>query len=428
MPPIQPLTLRLNFSWTFIGNAVYAASQWGMLMMIAKLGSPEMVGQFSLGLAITAPIIMFTNLHLRVVQATDTKHQFLFSDYLGLRIVATGLALLVIVIITLLSDYRWETSLVILLFGLAKALESISDVLYGVVQQHERMDRMAVSMILKGLLSLLLLGIGVYVSHQVVWGVFGLVIAWGTLLFCYDLPNGALILKNSVPKQQAEIRPQWHLRKLVQLTRISLPLGFVMMLISLNTNIPRYFIEHYLGEKLLGIFAAIGYLMMLGNMIVNALGESACPRLAKYYAKSDQAAFRNLLLKLVGIGTLLGGIGVLISLVAGKQLLTIIYGSEYANHTNLFVWLMVIAAIGYVSSFLGYGMTAARYFRIQMPLFMIATVVSAISCFWLIPTQGLQGAIMALLISVIIQLGLSLAVVIHALYKSNTVMQREFEP
>src|SRR5262245_17210531 len=55
---LQPLSLRRNFSWSFAGNAVYAGCQWGMLMVMAKLGSPEVVGQFALGLAVTGPITM----------------------------------------------------------------------------------------------------------------------------------------------------------------------------------------------------------------------------------------------------------------------------------------------------------------------------------------------------------------------------------
>ena len=87
-------SLRANFSWTFVGNVIYAACQWAMLVVLAKLGSPEIVGQFALGLAITAPVIMLTNLQLRAVQATDAKRAYSFGDYLGLRLAVTPLALL----------------------------------------------------------------------------------------------------------------------------------------------------------------------------------------------------------------------------------------------------------------------------------------------------------------------------------------------
>ncbi|TAD84595.1 MAG: lipopolysaccharide biosynthesis protein, partial [Oscillatoriales cyanobacterium] len=190
MQQLKPLTLRRNFSWTFTGNLVYAASQWGMLVVLAKLGSPEMVGQFTLGLAVTAPVIMFTNLQLRSIQVTDAKGEYVFADYLGLRLIGTGLALLIIAGITLKAGYSWETSLVILAIGLAKAFESISDIFYGLIQQHERMDKIAIALMIKGPLSLLLLVIGVSVTGSVVGGAIGLAIAWGLILCFWDIRNG----------------------------------------------------------------------------------------------------------------------------------------------------------------------------------------------------------------------------------------------
>lgn len=395
-----------------MGNAVYAACQWGMLMVLAKIGSPAMVGQFTLGLAVTTPIVMFTNLQLRSVQVTDAKKEYCFSDYLGLRLISTTLALLVIGIISFLGGYRWETSVVIFLVGVAKAIESISDLFYGLIQQHERMERIAFSLMIKGPLSLLLLGMGVYRSGSIIWGVTGLVFAWTAMLFCYDIPNGALMLKHRL-----QMQPRWHLPSLLKLVWLCLPLGLVMMLISLNSNIPRYFIEGYLGERELGIFAAIAYLMVAGGMLVSALGESSISRLAKYYSAQNMRAFCILLLQLVGIAGLLGGIGVLAALLGGREILSLIYQAEYGEEINLFVWLMVAGGIGYISSFLGYGMTAARYFFIQIPLFITVASVSPIACLWLLPKLGLLGAAIALIIANTVQAVMSCAVIIYSLHR-----------
>src|SRR5215211_4678278 len=178
----SPPTLRRNFVWTFIGNGLYAAAQWGMLTVIAKIGNPEMVGQFALGFAIAAPVMLFSNLNLRGVQATDAKYLYRFGDYLALRLITTILALVVIWGITFFTGYRRETALVILLIALAKAFESVSDVFYGLLQQREYMDRIAKSMIIKGGLSLIALGVGVYLTDSVLWGVVGLGLAWALLL------------------------------------------------------------------------------------------------------------------------------------------------------------------------------------------------------------------------------------------------------
>jgi O-antigen/teichoic acid export membrane protein len=430
----RPLTLRKNFSWTFIGNVVYAVCQWGMLVVLAKLGSPEMVGQFTLGLAVTAPIIMFTNLQLRAVQATDAKQQFLFSDYLGLRLISTGLALVIITIICYSGTYQMETSLVIFLIGVAKAFESISDVFHGLIQQHERMDRIAISLMIKGPLSLLLLGIGVYLSGRVLWGVLGLLFAWVVVLFGYDIQQGVLILnantdipdrKIALNQESGSLRPHWHLKKHSRLFWLSLPMGFVMMLFSLNSNLPRYFIEQYLGERELGIFAAIAYLMMIGNIVVNALGQSAMPRLGKYYAAGEKIAFRKLMFKLVGIGLLLGGTLVLTAVIRGKEILMILYQPEYAQYTDLFVWLMVAAAISYISCFLGDAMTAARCFRIQVPLLILVTSTSAIASIWFIPSIGLQGAAIALIMGGSVQVVMSLGVIFYALRVFHKPTEKE---
>ena len=357
----RPLSLQSNFSWTFAGNVVYAACQWGMVIALAKMGSPERVGQFALGLAVTAPVIMFCNLQLRSIQATDALREYQFGHYLALRLVTTAMAVLVIAGIA--CGYRLETFLVILAVGLAKAFESISDVVYGLLQVHERMDRIGLSMMIKGPLSLVALGATVCITGRIAWGAFALAAAWGFLLVVYDIPNGFRFLD-----QGDVFRPCWDPSALARLAWLAMPLGVVMMLISLNTNIPRYFIEFYLGEHQVGIFAALAYLIVAGNTVVAALGQSASPRLARYYAEGNNQGFRRLLGALVGLGAGIGIAGVLLALVAGHKILTTLYSPEYAAHADLLILMMVAAAVSYVASLLGFGLTAARYFRCQLPL------------------------------------------------------------
>jgi O-antigen/teichoic acid export membrane protein len=105
----------------------------------------------------------------------------------------------------------------------------------------------------------------------------------------------------------------------------------------------------------------------------------------------------------------------LISSVAGREILTILYRAEYAEYPRVFLWLMGAAAIRYVTSFLGYGMTAARYFQAQMPLFAIVAGFTAMVCLWLIPSHGLRGAAMTLVISAVVQAVGSMIVVVFSL-------------
>src|SRR5699024_11314235 len=91
---IKPLSIKKNSMWNAIGSIVYALTQWGVLMTIAKLGNPEKDGIFTLGLALTAPIVLLMRFNLRVAVASDSNSDFQFSVYFSSRVIATVLFLI----------------------------------------------------------------------------------------------------------------------------------------------------------------------------------------------------------------------------------------------------------------------------------------------------------------------------------------------
>jgi len=417
----RPLSLRANFSWTLAGNVVYAVCQWSVLVALAKLGSPVIVGQFVLGLAVVTPIVTFSMLSLRAVQSTDARREYAFADYFGLRLLNTALAMAAIVAIAPLVASSRETVWVIIIVGLAAVPESISDVLYGLLQQRERMNRIAVSMMLKGPLMLVSMAGAMLITQNVCWAIGAIGISRLLVLAFYDLPGGVWVLGASCSpaasnrRPREGIAPRWDRAVMGQLTWLALPLGVTVMLSSLVGNIPRYFVEHELGTRELGVFAAIAYLMFVGTTLVSALGQSASPRLAQYYAAGRMSAYRRLLLRLVMVGAALGIAGVAIAAIAGRELLAFFYAPEYAENNAVFVWLMAAAGISYMASFLGYGMTAARYFKVQI-LMNCLTVCTAIAACWiLVPQNGLQGAAVATLAASGIQLTAVALIVLHAM-------------
>jgi O-antigen/teichoic acid export membrane protein len=152
------------------------------------------------------------------------------------------------------------------------------------------------------------------------------------------------------------------------------------------------------GERALGIFTATAFLVSSGNLIINALGQSAFVRLAKHYAAGDVRGFNSLLLKLVGIAAVLGLGGIGVSVLFGRTLLTLLYRPEYAEHTDVLIAMMVGGAMTYVAGLLGSAVTSARCFARQIP--SLAAVASAtIASKFLMPYYGLVGAAFAVIIT-----------------------------
>jgi O-antigen/teichoic acid export membrane protein len=391
MLPTRP-SLRRNFAWTLAGNVVYAGCQWGMLIVLAKLTSPEMVGQFALALAITAPVFMFSSLQLRIVQATDAAHEYRFEEYFSLRLICTGVACLAVLAINLILGYGVSLGSVIMVVALAKGTESISDVLYGLLQQRERLIVISRSMMIKGVLSLVSLALAVYITRSVLSGAIALAVAWMVVLLGYDIPRALTIVTRS------QFRPRWNRSRLLRLTWLTVPMGLVTMLISLNTNIPRYFIEKMLGQRQLGIFAAMAYLMQVGAMVTNAVGNVVIPRLAKYHAEGESAAFGSLLAKLIYLALGLGAASILVAYYFGHRLLTILYRPEYAQYSNVFTVLMVAAAVSYVGGFLGTAVSSIRCFVGQLPVTALASVFGLLCSYVAVSRIGLMGAAITVLV------------------------------
>lgn len=364
-----------------------------------------MVGRFALGLAVTAPVMIQASLNLRAVLATDVQDEYEFPDYLALRLLTTALAIVVTAAISEIANYRREAQFTIIGIAVAKGVEAISDIFYGYLQKTERMDKIAISMASKGILSLAAILLGVRLTGSIEGAVLGLILAWTTVLLVYDIPQFAkcAIRASGFNRTRARLmllllRPvNW--KALQQLAFRSLPLGFTLMLLSLNVNVPRYFVERYLGERELGFFSAMAYFIVAGTSVTTALGQSASPRLARLYLLAERSEFRSLLWKLVLIGMALGGLGVLIAEFAGAPLLRFVYGAEYGQYADVFVWIMVAAGASYVGSFLGYGVTATRAFSLFFTRYLFMVIVTTIASALLIPKWGLRGAAWATLVA-----------------------------
>lgn len=412
LPQGKATSLRVDFSWMLVGNAVYAGAQFATLMLLTKLVQPEMVGQYALGLAIVYPVMMFANLQLRAVMTSETRPQIRFGDYLGLRFLTTSLSLAVIFAITQILHYRGGLTAVILMVGVAYGIETISDVYYARLQLHDRMAQIAKSMIARALLSVFALAVAMYVSRSIVWGIAGVFAARAIVFWGYDVRERTQgidgLAGGLFHKRELAPRFDWQVHR--ELLWLSLPLGVVVLLTTLNSSVPSYFIKQGLGDRELGIFSAIGFAISAGNMAVVSLGQSAFTRLARSYNSGNYSEFWLLLAKLLGFGAVLSVCGMILSQLAGPEVLAILFRPEYAERADLLPWIMAAGGVLFMAQFLGFGMTAAGFYGSQVILNGLANLSLFAACYWLVARQGLLGAILAMLIAALVQLAGSVMV------------------
>jgi len=422
-------SLTADFSWTFVGNAIYAAGQFAMLMLLTKLVRPELVGQYALGLALVYPVMMLTNMQLRSVMNSSVSGRAQFGHYLGLRLFTTFVAFVFIFGIPRTLRYDWELTEVVLMVGVAYGIETISDVYYARLQLHDRMAEISKSLVARAVLSVLALAAATYVTRSVAWGIAGVAAARAIVLFGYDTRERTHILR-AQPKWyllNRELAPRFDPSEQRQLLWRSLPLGIVVLLTTLNSSIPSFFIKHGIGEHDLGIFSALGLTISAGNMAVVSLGQSAFTRLSRAYASGNITVFGSLLVVLLTCGAGLGVCGMFLSKFAGREILMLLFRPEYAERADLLPWIMAAGAVLFMAQFLGFGMTAAGFYHSQVCLNILANASLVAACYWLVPGNGLLGAILAMLIAAAVQLVASAIILAAAMRTKNHAQTEAFD-
>jgi len=334
-----------DFSWTLAGNVFYSACMVAWMVLISKLGSLDSRGRYVFATVTTTPIIMFAALGLRSMLATDTRHEHKFSRYLALRLVCAASALIIIGCIA--WTLPWAAGVIVLVVGAAKALESVSDIIFGRLQQFERFDWIARSQFVKGIATLTCLAIGLAITRDALGAALGLVAGFMLTLLLWDAPLARRVARGeehgigarrvSAAKGAAESSADAKFQ-IRQFLWHAIPLALATTLVTVNLNMPIYFLRLYYGqaaEPLIGVYGTLNQLPAVGSVLMNAIGIAASTRLAALYGEGKFSEFYRFVGKLTLFCAAVGAAGIVVALIAGKLVITILYKQEDADRKSV---------------------------------------------------------------------------------------------
>ena len=382
----RSIPIRIGIAWAGIGNGVYLASQYVMLMTIAKLGNPTLVGEFSLAMAIAAPLFLFSQMQLRQAQVTDAKDEFCFADYFWCRTFSTALAMAGIGLVIVCSGYSGDMAWLIILIGLAKAFESVSDIAHGRLQRHERLDLVAVSLGVKGPVSAAVLAVTLWLTGSLLWAFATVTFVWGAVLFFFDMPLQARIHQTDASLKGVRIIA---IRRLVV---TALPLAIAGGLASLSGNIPRYVLEVQQGKEAVALFSVAAAPLTLLTLLLGAVSQASLARVAEYFQKGEGGAFRRLAWKIAGLQLTVSVAFVVATVIWGEWLIAVMFTPEYRGAAPVLVIMSAGLAVGSMSAFAGIVLSASRAFRLQLLNIVLVIIFQIPSAFLLIRGYGVNGA------------------------------------
>ena len=376
-------------AYLLVGRLFAAFSMWLALLILAKMADPATVGLYALAQAICIPVTEVGKTGLRDIYASDPDRAHRFGSYLGFRLAATVIAFGVITASSVMQSATGAVLLVILLYGVVRCGELVSDMIHGLFQGQERMEYVGRSLCLVGPTSMLFLTLGYWASGSLTVAILGQILAQIGVLIFYDIPNGRRRADLVAP---GAFRPRLSLEDLRALLPQAIPLAVATALAMVAIYLPRLVIEAEFDLQALGYFAAITALAMAPNRLVNILGVALSVRLARHHRNGETARFLRIIGGAAGGVLLAGGVGLLIAVVYGDLLLRLVYTDAYADYGRLLVWALSAAILRSLADVLKFGMIASRRFWWITVQYGVVAATTVLGCVTLIPAYGLDGA------------------------------------
>jgi len=400
-------TTRFNLLASSFGYMSYGAAQWAIVIVLARLTSPEAVGQFTLAFAVTAPVFLALDMQLRRIVASDIKGEISHCVALSARLSGCAISTVAIVVLSACLGYSVVQCQLNLAVALAKSFESISDLLYGYFQQSERMDLIAISLWLKGIGALATLWIVQWQTGSVVYATAAIASAWFLLLIMFDVPRSwRLCHQRSLRGERARGARSWRV-----LLRLSGPLGIALVMASLGQNIPRYVLEARCGQAALGVYAAASHFFVVGARLAVAAADTILPRLSKL-ANVAPDAFRRLLWRTIKPVVAFCVALTILAVPFGRLLLVQIYGTAYGSGATTLVIVFLASGVNAFACIFQTGLMALRQINAQLGNAALGSVASLVLSVALVDSLGSAGA----------AIGLAGGVSVHAVLSGVTTL------
>lgn len=378
--------------WSLAAQMGYYGLQWLNMIVLARLSGPEAVGLYTLGLAIANPAMAVASLMFRLVYITDQENRWSFEDYNRVRWISLPLGALAIGAIGLGLGYSDLALIVILLAASWKMAEMLSDINYAIPHKTGDMRAIALSMIFRAVLSSAILTLVLKGTNRLDLALFAFSASWWACYLLYD----RRFEKTAEEKKGTASR--------LALVRFSMPMALSASVVYFTFSVPRVALDQYENTETLGIFAAIGHLLLIGALVVNSFGATITPRLSRYFSAGQSGGYYREIALSAAVALFLSLCFIGVSVLAGDRLMTLIYGEAMRGQGGLLVAISLASLPVYLGSILGFVPPALQAYRFHLAVNVVTVAGTAAAAFYFIPVHGTLGAIYAIATQGILQL------------------------
>jgi len=405
---------KKDYIWNSIGSFLQSAISPILLIVITRLNGVEDSGLFSFAMSLSVVFWAISLWGGRTYQVSDVKKEFSSGDYIVVRFISSLIVAVFSISFCILSGYDLIKTELIMVLVSFKILESIADSMYGVLQIHNRLYIVGISLTIKSVFGFIIFAIVDILTKNIVYGALSIFLVNIAVVIFYDIPWMKHVESVGLTKK--------NIMQAGKIMKKTAEVFVVVFLTMFSLNIPRYFLDKYHYDQI-GYFGIMAMPITLLTLFISFVLQPNVVNLSELLKKKKIKEFTKIVSKIDFITFTLGILFVVSSYLIGVWALNTVFGIDI-NNFRIDLTIMVIGAIAnaFVSIYVNL-LIILRRFKGQFYTLLVTNILAVILSIYLIDRLAMLGSVLVFMIISFLQ-----AIILLFIYKrslKNVIMLSE---
>ena len=405
---------KKDYIWNSIGSFLQSAISPILLIVITRLNGVGDSGLFSFAMSLSVVFWAISLWGGRTYQVSDVKKEFSSGDYIVVRFISSLIVAVFSISFCILSGYDLIKTELIMVLVSFKILESIADSMYGVLQIHNKLYIVGISLTMKSVFGFMIFAIVDILTKNIVHGALSIFIVNIAVVIFYDIPWMKHVESVGLTKK--------NIMQAGKIMKKTAEVFVVVFLTMFSLNIPRYFLDKYHYDQI-GYFGIMAMPITLLTLFISFVLQPNVVNLSELLKKKKIKEFTKIVSKIDFITFTLGILFVVSSYLIGVWALNTVFGIDI-NNFRIDLTIMVIGAVAnaFVSIYVNL-LIILRRFKGQFYTLLVTNILAVVLSIYLIDRLAMLGSVLVFMIISFLQAAILLFIYKRSL--KNVIMLSE---
>ena len=405
---------KKDYIWNSIGSFLQSAISPILLIVITRLNGVGDSGLFSFAMSLSVVFWAISLWGGRTYQVSDVKKDFSSGDYIVVRFISSLIVAVFSISFCILSGYDLIKTELIMVLVSFKILESIADSMYGVLQIHNKLYIVGISLTIKSVFGFIIFAIVDILTKNIVYGALSIFLVNIVVVIFYDIPWMKHVESVGLTKK--------NIMQAGKIMKKTAEVFVVVFSTMFSLNIPRYFLDKYHYDQI-GYFGIMAMPITLLTLFISFVLQPNVVNLSELLKKKKIKEFTKIVSKIDFITFTLGILFVVSSYLIGVWALNTVFGIDI-NNFRIDLTIMVIGAVAnaFVSIYVNL-LIILRRFKGQFYTLLVTNILAVVLSVYLIDRLAMLGSVLVFMIISFLQ-----AIILLFIYKrslKNVIMLSE---